>query len=687
MRPKSIVLKKFLAASLFTVLGSVSTQLFSILFISFLAKKMDSNFFAELIYLLTTVQMFAILASGGIGLALTKFTAENISKNNRIFIISAAQINILFSILAILILLFSFHFIGLKNELQNHVILVIGILSISADAFLKSLLIGKKKFAKFSIVSFINAAILFASNFIFYFYGGGDFIKFGFILGYSLILVLSILLFLSEERWFNYFELIKFKLTVLIELSRFATPLLLSNLLVIYVNWHIQFTMNSQGRLNELAMFGVINQSLNLLLFLPVIFNKVALPFLVDKNFGNSDSKIFTIMKKSFMGFLIIFFLLIISKTFFISGLSFFFGERYDLDRYYYLLIFYAFLSSLSSVIGNVLAAKSDLFFGLVLNSIWTCTVLICLNVFSSNLFSVLESLILGFLLITVIGYIKLSPKIKYYFWRYFMSIVNLIPYKIKSYHETEMFINSKEEDWDKPLVIMIDYDLFINRKEKKLGDLSYKCGIEGINYIHEFCLQNNLNFIRVETTDNVDLVQKNIKLNSLNYIKNCGTDISVLTQLTKFIEVNPRVIIVNSSCSEIDAFNFKFFLETLNSINHQNYVLGFNANSKTSPKLPILNRKYPHIITNYFSSSNTLILKTLKNDKSRILNKLFKVDFKDKLYCIRYFESYLSNLALNEENGDLYLISNLELLSYKKKPTLWPKKDSRILRILIENI
>lgn len=669
--------KKVFFAGIFTLIGSVASQVFALVFISFLARKVHHLEFGGLTYLLTTVQFFAILASGGIGLALTKYIAQSLHVKNSKIIISAIQVFLFFSIISIVILLNINKLLKLPSDAQTMLLSIVGILSISTDAFYKSILIGKKKFFRFSFVTILNAFILTSVNFLVYYIFGKEFIKFGYILGYLIVFLFSIYLIRNEESWVRIKDILTWDSATIKKLLKFSIPLLLSNLIIIYVNWFFQFSLNENKLFEELAMYGIINQYFNMLLFLPVIFNKVTLPFIVNDSISKQHFKKNGMLISSIILFCFLFLLIFLLRGNIITILDLLFGKKYNVDVFYNYIVLCAFLSAISSIIGNILASTSELVFGLFINVVWSLVVLVSFKSLDMRITSILLSLIFGYTIVVIIGVTKLICAEKTILWKIFMSIINLIPPKIIDEKPKNTLVNKIEKDI---LVILIDYDKFRDRDIKDLGKAKYKCGIKGLDFVSNYCKSKGQDYIRIETTDDFLRVCSDIQLNQSNVILNSGTDISVLMELKQFIGGYKKIVVINSSCSINDANNFEFFIKKTEGIQQTNFVIGFNGNSRISPMLPIKLKKYPHVITNYFATSRSILLDTLENNSGRFISRIFGINFNDKLFCIRYFETYISTLAI-KRGGDILLLKENNELSYGRENNKWPIIDSRILR------
>lgn len=227
-------------------------------------------------------------------------------------------------------------------------------------------------------------------------------------------------------------------------------------------------------------------------------------------------------------------------------------------------------------------------------------------------------------------------------------------------------------------LFILIDYDKFANREFKQVGRIKYRCGRLSLNRIHEYCLKEKHDFIKVVTTDNHIDESIKPKVNGTFYVFNEGTDVSALRKIRDTINQYESVIVANSSSALIDTNNIERLTKIAIQKRGQLYIAGFNANSRISPRLPFSRSKYPHIITNYFATGSRELLQVIASEEE---NKMFNrgYSFGNKYFSIRYFEVLLSALIVHN-GGNLILLGENDL-TFPADRKFWPKEDSRLTR------
>ncbi|WOE83563.1 hypothetical protein [Aeromonas veronii] len=234
-------------------------------------------------------------------------------------------------------------------------------------------------------------------------------------------------------------------------------------------------------------------------------------------------------------------------------------------------------------------------------------------------------------------------------------------------------------------LFVFIDFKGFIERKKKIVNrSCSYECGRDGIDFLKEKIRDLRYDFLDV-ITDN-DSSEKSVCVNETMEYPNEGTDIALIDNLSEVIGRYKYVFVVNSSASVSDLKNVNIvnLIERIRELEtiEQEFIVGFNANSMISPRLPFTRNIYPHIITNAFVCKSTTILTQLRFANKRE-NKLLKFNFSNKFFCIAFFEVGLSHGVLTR-GGNIYLLRDLdscELQGYLNDKHQWPAFDTRISR------
>lgn len=232
-----------------------------------------------------------------------------------------------------------------------------------------------------------------------------------------------------------------------------------------------------------------------------------------------------------------------------------------------------------------------------------------------------------------------------------------------------------------KLLVITIEYDKFAERTIKVVNNMQYPCGRPGIDNIVRFCKERDVDYLSVITTDEnygVDTYSDDVCRTVL--LSNGGTDIAALYSLRFLIKKYTHVIVANSSHNSDDSRDIdSLFNEVIINAKTPHFVIGFNGNSRMSPKLPIFAANCEHIITNIFACPTGDLLHTLESGRShRFYHALG--GFSNKFFAIRYFEILLSrNSLLN--GGKLILLKDGRRTLPVDGHARWPARDSRFYR------
>lgn len=682
------LLRMIIKNSSLTLASSIISQILLLFFYSLIAKNLTSESFGLITFNLTTIQLFAILSSGGIGLAIAKFISEkkdNVQNEKEVISISL-KLNVIFIFISLLTMVLFKKQLKIEFNYATSILMFIGVVAISIDALLKSILIGKQDFSSLAKITIYNSIITFCINILCFYLFGEPYLFITLSISYFFSFFFSFYFLSQHIKGISILNFAELKTNSAKTIFKFTLPLLVANLIVIFTNWFLQFDLNKTGNLKDLAVLGVINQLLNICLFVPVIYGKVIMPILSENYQKNNFVLIKRILYISVLTLTIIFTFLIIFQNFFLFILEILFSNKYSLNNVYDKVILVSFLASLSSLIGNFLAANAKMFFGFFLNIIWSLVVLYNYktNQFENNIENILFSLIYGYLLIFIMGIVYISMG-KYIdiFKKFLISIYNIIPPRIikPRFHKEKDFILDNS---DNCVFVLIDYDLFNDRKEKKVGKVSYKCGVKTLDYAQEFCIQKNIDFYRIITTDDKLKISENVYLNNESYILNEGTDICVIKSLLQLIKKYKNICVINSSCaySDIKNIDLIYSYSRDNFFNYDKpYIIGFNANSNISPKLPMIKIKYPHVITNAFLTRVNEIELVINSESSRNLFKYFNLGFENKYFSIRYFEIYLSRLILSKQKGNLYMLIDDEIFSYIERQHKWPLIDSRLFK------
>lgn len=253
-------------------------------------------------------------------------------------------------------------------------------------------------------------------------------------------------------------------------------------------------------------------------------------------------------------------------------------------------------------------------------------------------------------------------------------AFINLVPIKPSSTLDTLKIPKHQL------LVLTLEYDKFKDRSIKTLKyGVSYPCGQQTHEIIKEYCQKNLIPLCRIMTSDSIKESPTELLFDDIQWIPNLGTDIAALENLSGFLENYENIIIVNSSANFKQAHLIEKIISQLLENKQNNVIIGPNANQRYSPTFPIISPICPHIISNFFACNTKILLTTIHHAQRSLIYRWLG-GYGNKYVAIRLFELLLSRHAL-AFHGDLILINENKVMSYKNNPKEWPKNDSRLFK------
>lgn len=280
-----LVLKKFLSGAFWVIFGNVVVKGLSLLASLFIAKFLGNVTFGELSIVKTTLSVFSLLATFGLGLTVTKFIAEIKQKDHLRLgkIIASANIITLCSglLLGLLIFIFS-SYISKEILNSNNLIVPLRIASIyllfnALNVSQIGVISGLEAYKKLAHVNLIMGAVTLPVLLgLTYFFGLN-----GTLWGLTFNLVLNWYLnkriikkeIKNLEIDLNYLQL----LPEISRLLKFGYPLALKEGIYAVSNWICLYLLLVKTSYGEVGVFNSANQLAQLILFLPLAIVNVAL--------------------------------------------------------------------------------------------------------------------------------------------------------------------------------------------------------------------------------------------------------------------------------------------------------------------------------------------------------------------------------------------------------------------------
>lgn len=370
---------RFVNGAFWSLTGSVVSQGSMIVASIIVARILGKLEYGELGIVRSTVNMFAVFASFGLGLTATKYIAEfrikDADKTGKIIGLTTMFAALIGGLIA-LVVLFLAPFLAEKtinaSHLVNEIRLGAVILFFSAlNGAFTGVLAGFESFKTIAKINFTVGLISFPLQIGLTILLGLP----GSVIGLGLnFLLLSILNFIYARKVSIKFGIkIQFKnsLSEWPILYKFSLPALLSGLMVSPIIWVCSAILVNQPKgFEELAIFDAANQWKGIVLFIPVALSQIILPLLSD----SSDQKQFAkIIKLNLLVNVIISILITVVISIFAPFIMRSYGEGFEEGQLVLVvLVISSVFISINNVIGQAIASKGKMWIGFLFNLIWS---------------------------------------------------------------------------------------------------------------------------------------------------------------------------------------------------------------------------------------------------------------------------------------------------------------------------
>lgn len=376
-------------------LGSSLTQLLSLITSIIIARLLGKELFGQLGAIISTISMLGTFAGFGQSITITKYLAEYRSKDKKtagkilaLSIFTGYGSTFLITLLALLISSFIAKTFLSSSELDKAI--RIGCILLFCNSVIgiqAGILIGLEKFKTLAIINIVSGVLSFIFECLGSFFLNIHGALFGLGISSLITWILSIILTIKECKNNNLYLDIRCFHSEKKILWTFSFPALLSNLLVVPINWIGNvLLLNSANGFSELGIFNAANQWRTAIVFLPGVISQTILPILSNM-FGEDNVTGFKkILATNFVlvfcsALLVSLPLAIFSKV--IMGL---YGESFKSSYLVLVMIcLTAILVSTSSVIGTAISSMGKMWMGFVINSLWALTFIFFSYIFAKN--------------------------------------------------------------------------------------------------------------------------------------------------------------------------------------------------------------------------------------------------------------------------------------------------------------
>ena len=355
------------------------------------ARILSRNEYGELGIIRSTINMFVVFGSVGLGLTATKYIAEYKEKNKQkvvsIYYLSNFLVFITGSLVTLFILLFS-PFIAYKSLNAPHLIpeIKIGGLLLFVtviNSAQNGTLVGFEDFKSIAINTFIGnftEALLMNIGAKLYRVAGAIF---GFGLGYILLLILNYCSIKKNFIKYNIQHGLKYiDYSDLHIFYKFSLPAALSGIMVMPVLWIVKAMLVNNSGFSEAGIFEAADQWRIMILFIPGTISNIILPILSSMQTDENNNKYIKILKYNLFinGGVALLLALIVSL--FSKIIIGFYGPQFvDVLPLIILAISTIFIS-IANVVGISIASRSKMWFGFIFNLFWAIMLILFTYVF-----------------------------------------------------------------------------------------------------------------------------------------------------------------------------------------------------------------------------------------------------------------------------------------------------------------
>jgi O-antigen/teichoic acid export membrane protein len=370
---------RFARGAFWALTGSFFSQGLMLIASIVVARLLGKTEYGELGMIRSTVNMFTVFAGFGLGVTATKYVAEyyktDKTRTGKIIGLSTLFAGSMGGIIAI-VLLIAAPTLALKtinapmlvNEIRLSAIMLF---FSSINGAQTGTLAGYEAFSTIAKVNLISgiSAIPIQIGFTVIFGLRGSVIGFG--LNFLIMWLLNTIAVKKESELAGVKIDYKGAWSEWPVLYKFSLPALLSGILVTPVIWGCNaMLVNQPHGYEEMALFDAANQWRNVILFIPAALASIALPLLSSS--VNNQNLFNRVLKLN----VVVNFIISLSMAICISLLSTlimkFYGAGFsDGRKVLIIMTFSTVLISINNVIGQAIAGKGQMWFGLILNLLW----------------------------------------------------------------------------------------------------------------------------------------------------------------------------------------------------------------------------------------------------------------------------------------------------------------------------
>lgn len=285
------VMHRFVKGAFWAITGNVAVKGLSLLATIFIARFLGSTDFGGLTVIRATLSVFSLVATFGLGFAVTKYIADKRSTNPQeigVIISASKRITVVSSAILILIILIFSSYIAQTILDSKELTLPLRISTIylfftALNTYQIGVLGGLEAYRQMAKTNVIVGALSLPISIVFTYYGGLN----GAVIGLSIGLIINWALFKNvidkEAKLLSINLDVKASLTYIKKILKFSYPLAMSEGVYSISTWAMLYILLINTNYAEVGIFNSANYWAQMILFLPFSLSNVVLSFLSNQ--------------------------------------------------------------------------------------------------------------------------------------------------------------------------------------------------------------------------------------------------------------------------------------------------------------------------------------------------------------------------------------------------------------------
>ena len=374
--------RRMASGAFWTFTGTAISKFIVLIAGIFCARFLSSEEYGEFGLVRSTINMFVVLGSAGLGLTATKYISEYLGSNKT----KISQVYILtngFAVFAALALTISIILLSpylsrvTLNAPHLDVSIKIGALLLFVaiiNAAQNGTLAGFEDFKSIAINTLVGGvaeSVLMLLGAYFYNVNGAIC---GYGAGFAILYVCNKI---SIKKLLRRHD-IRITRTSCLNLDysiiiKFTLPAALSSIICVPVFWIIRTMLVRNSNFSELALYEVSDQWKTIVLFIPTAISRIVLPILSSISSDNNKKKAFwKILKANILVNSSVSILLTVLVCMFGNHIIHFYGSEYNNVYPLIFLSISTIFTSIANVVGQAISSKAKMWVGFFFNALWS---------------------------------------------------------------------------------------------------------------------------------------------------------------------------------------------------------------------------------------------------------------------------------------------------------------------------